>query len=249
MSATTNPVERWETRTDWPLAVLAVAFLVAYALPILDTGLSTGVGNACSIVDLAVWALFAADYVVRLLLARSWRYFWTHLHDLAMVALPALRPLRLLRLLMLLRVLNRRAAASLHGRTIVYVAGSSVILVFSAALAVLDAERGRPASNIETFGDAIWWAVTTVATVGYGDRYPVTTEGRSVAIGLMIGGVALIGVVTATFASWLIDKVREVSEDEQAATRADINRLIEEVAALRQLVAAGAPMTPPPAAD
>ena len=141
-----------------------------------------------------------------------------------MVSLPVLRPLRLLRLFMLLRVLNRRAADSLRGRVVLYVGVSALLLTGCAALAVLDAERGHHGANINSFGDALWWSITTVCTVGYGDRFPVTTEGRAVGAGLMLGGIALFGVVTATLASWLIDRVREVAEDEQAATRADLKR-------------------------
>src|SRR5947199_10618652 len=94
------PVEGWEQRTEWPLAVLAVGFLVAYAVQILDRGLSASARTAFSVADLVIWVAFIVDYVIRLVLARRWRYFWTHLHDLAMVTLPVLRPLRLLRLLM-----------------------------------------------------------------------------------------------------------------------------------------------------
>jgi voltage-gated potassium channel len=226
-------VEQWEAVTEWPLAGLAVVFLVAYALPILDTRLGNGTRHALHVVDVVVWVGFALDYVGRLWLARRWHYFWTHLLDLAMVALPALRPLRLLRLLMLLRVLNRKAEQSLHGRVATYVGGSAVLLVLCAALAELDAERGRHGANIETFGDAVWWAVTTVSTVGYGDRYPVTTEGRAVAIGLMLGGVALLGVVTATIASYLIDRVKDVQEDAEAVTRADLADLAARIDAQR----------------
>jgi len=228
-----SPVTRWEQRTEWPLVILAVVFLVAYATPILDRSLSPALRSTCHAANLAIWIAFAVDYVSRLALARRWRYFWTHLHDLAMVVLPILRPLRLLRLLLLLRVLNRRAASSLHGRVVIYIGGSAVLLVGCAALAMLDAERGHSGANITSFGDALWWAMTTVTTVGYGDRYPLTTEGRGIAVALMIGGIALIGIITATFASWLIDRVRTVAEDEQAATRADLHKLSAHVAALR----------------
>jgi Ion channel len=78
----------------------------------------------------------------------------------------------------------------------IYVAGGASLLAFCAALAVLDAERSSPDANIGDFGDAIWWAVTTMTTVGYGDHYPVTAAGRLVAFVLMIGGIALLGTVT-----------------------------------------------------
>jgi voltage-gated potassium channel len=104
----------------------------------------------------------------------------------------------------------------------VYIAGGASLLAVCAALAVLDAERSNPDANIVDFGDAIWWAVTTMTTVGYGDRFPVTPVGRLVAFGLMIGGIALLGTVTATLASWLVETVaaeKEQAEDIQVMVR------------------------------
>ena len=72
-----------------------------------------------------------------------------------------------------------------------------------------------------------------MSTVGYGDYEPITTEGRFVAVGLMLAGVALLGVVTASIAAWLIDEVREVETETQAATRADLALLRAEIVALR----------------
>jgi voltage-gated potassium channel len=153
--------------------------------------------------------------------------------DLIVIVLPFLRPLRVLRLVTLLGVLNRRVASSLRGQIAVYVTGATSLVIFCAALAVLDAERGRPGANITTFGDAVWWATTTVTTVGYGDRYPTTGQGRLIAGLLMIGGIALLGVVTASLASWLLDRVREVAEESRLATRRDIHALSQQVAELK----------------
>ncbi|WP_324276688.1 potassium channel family protein [Blastococcus brunescens] len=130
-------------------------------------------------------------------------------------------------------MLNRHAGQSLRGRVIVYVCGATSLIIFVAALALLDAEGDHPDANVDGFGDALWWAFATVTTVGYGDRYPITTEGRVIAAGLMLAGIALLGVVTATFASWLVERVQEVGEDNQTATRRDVQALVQEVAALR----------------
>jgi voltage-gated potassium channel len=229
--------ERWEAAADWPLTVAALVFLAAYAWPILDPELSTSWRTLCQAATWVAWAAFAGDYLIRLGLSRDRRRFVRqNLLDLLIVALPVLRPLRLLRLVTLLSVLNRHAGSSMRGRVAVYVGGASVLVITVSALAVLDAERGEEGAGIQTFGDALWWAVTTVTTVGYGDRYPVTANGRFVAVGLMLAGIALLGVVTASLASWLIDRVSEVEEEAQTATRRDVAQLTEQVAALRREV-------------
>ena len=154
---------RWTRLTELPLAAAAALFLAAYAWPILQPSLDPTVRRTCELIVYIIWALFAVDYLVRFALARRrWVFFRRNLIDLASIALPVLRPLRLLRLIALVRVLNRRATTSLHGRVAIYVGSSGLLIVFVAALAVLDAERGRPGANIRSFGDALWWAATTV---------------------------------------------------------------------------------------
>jgi voltage-gated potassium channel len=234
-------VRRWINRSEWLLAAVALLFLLAYAWPILQPSLGRGWKRVCAGVEFGSWIVFLVDYTARVLAAPNRRrYFTKHLLDLLIVALPALRPLRLLRLVILFRVLNRKAAASLRGRVPLYVTISALTLVVCGALAVLDAERYAAGSNIRSFGNALWWAVVTVTTVGYGDHFPVTLQGRFVAAGLMIGGVALIGVVTASFAAWFIDRVRDEEEEAQAATQRDLeliaarlDALTDEIRALR----------------
>jgi len=226
--------QRWEAKADWPLTISALLFLGAYAAPILRPDLISPLRTLCWLVTWAAWALFVVDYVARLALSRDRLVFVRgNLFDLAVVVLPLLRPLRLLRLVTLLSVLNRNVGGSLRGRVAVYVAGATSLILLIGSLAVLDAERGAKGATITTFGDAAWWAFTTVTTVGYGDLYPVTGQGRFIAGGLMLAGIALLGIVTASLASWLIDKVREVEEHAQAATRADMVALTAEVRALR----------------
>jgi voltage-gated potassium channel len=164
-------VRRWEQRAQWPLAAAALIFLGAYAWPILQPDLAHPVQRACSLVVYAVWALFAVEYLTRLALSEArWHFIGHDIPDLLSVALPVLRPLRLLRLVALIRVLNRRATASLQGQVALYLSSSTVLIVLMASLAVLDAERGKSGSNINSVGDALWWSVTTMTTVGYGDH-------------------------------------------------------------------------------
>jgi voltage-gated potassium channel len=130
--------------------------------------------------------------------------------------------LRLLRLLFVLRITHRAAERHLRGRVLVYAFGGATLITYLAALAVLDAEQNDRTANIHTIGDAWWWAVVTITSVGYGDHYPVTFVGRIVAVGLMIGGVALIGLTAGTMATWLIEQVgNRVDTKLEQAERSD----------------------------
>lgn len=223
---------RWERISEWPLMIASVLFLFAYSLQVLTP--SPAVNGFAKVIVVITWAVFAVEYLVALALApqrASW--FFRHLPDLAIVALPALRPLRLLRLVTLLAVMQRVAGNALRGRVVTYVVSASVLLVYIAALAMYDAERMAPDATIGTFGDAIWWAFTTITTVGYGDLSPVSPTGRVIAVGLMIGGITLLGIVTATLASWLVDKVSEQEQSKTAVTADHLEALRLEIAQLR----------------
>jgi voltage-gated potassium channel len=231
-------VARWERKAEWPLALAALIFLAAYAAQVLAR--PTGVARA--VVAAAIWITwlaFAADYGFRVAMARRRLvYASRHWLDLLIIALPVLRPLRVLRVIMLVRMLNRKAASSLRGRVVVYGAFTAALLLFCAALAVLQAERGNPDANIKSFGDALWWSIVTMCTVGYGDRYPVTGEGRLVGVGLMITGVGLFGAVTASFATWLVDQLRTEEDAARAATQRDLEALKVQLDRIERSIAA-----------
>jgi voltage-gated potassium channel len=230
--------DRWTKRTDFPLLVVAGIFVVAYAWDIIGNlhGLSD---DAAQIVIWITWAIFVVDYVVKLVLApKRVRWFFRHILDFLLVALPFLRPLRLMRVAMVWTSVHRVAGRTLRGRLSVYTIGSALLLVFVASLAVLEAERNAPGSNIHDFGQAIWWSFVTITGVGYGDFEPVTFEGRAVAVGLMVAGIALIGVIAATLATWLISAVQVQEEKESAATRVEVAELSQAITLLRQELAA-----------
>lgn len=231
-------LERWERRAEWPLALVALTFLVAYSVQVLAQP-RTWTDAALDVVVVLSWAVFAVDYVVRLTLAPDrGRWFVLHLVDLAVVALPLLRPLRMLRLLVLVAALQRALGGAIRGRVVVYTVSSAVLFIYVASLAMLESERGHPDAVISSFGEALWWSITTVTTVGYGDYAPVTTSGRIIAVLLMVGGISLIGVVTATVASWIVQRVAEEDDGNRAATAQQITSLHAEIAELRDAVRA-----------
>lgn len=122
---------------------------------------------------------------------------------------------------------------------VAFAAAGTALLVLTGALAITQAERGAPGSSIANLGDGFWWAMVTMSTVGYGDMYPVTVVGRVVAVGMMLGGIALLGVVTATLASWLVEQVDATTEAEHHATRGQVEEMRAEMRAeLRAMRAA-----------
>ncbi|MFV2020024.1 potassium channel family protein [Micromonospora sp. LOL_023] len=236
-------LRRWERRTAAGLTVLAVAFLVVYAAPILYPQLPPRWRAVCVAANIAIWLIFWVDYAVRLWLAADRRGFVRgHLFDLVVLLLPVLRPLQMLRLVTAVLTLTRRTEVWARGRLALYVGSTTLLLVIVSALAVLDAERRHPDGAINTYPDALWWSVVTITTVGYGDYYPVTTTGRFVALALMIGGIGLIGFVTGSLASWIVERISNTAgksdTDAAPATRRDVAALTAELAALRAEVTA-----------
>lgn len=202
---------RFSDLTDGPLTVLAFLLVPILVIP-LALRLPAGVMGALNAVDVVIWALFVVEFGAKLYLARHrWVFIRTHVPDLILVVIPFLRPLRATRILRGIRAVSGAGKALDHlsrllrHRGLNYVLLLVVVLVFLAAGFELSVERHALRSNIHTFPDALWWAVTTITTVGYGDRFPVTAAGRGIAVVLMVGGIALFGIVTATLASYFTE--------------------------------------------
>ncbi|MDP1803815.1 MAG: potassium channel family protein, partial [Acidimicrobiales bacterium] len=103
------------------------------------------------------------------------------------------------------------------GSNLHYAVLITFVVVLGAATAVLAVEEGAGGS-IDSLGDALWWAVTTVTTVGYGDQFPVTPAGRGIAAFLMLSGIALFGVLTANIAAFFVEQDQE---DDPIVARVD----------------------------
>lgn len=248
-------LSRWERISEWPMTALALIFVFAYSWEVIAR---THIPLCEKTINI-IWLLFIVDYVVSLSLARNkGAWFRNNLIMLMSIVLPMFRPLRLLRLVAVLNVLNRTSGLAVRGRITMYVCGSAVLLIYIGSLAILDVEQSAPGATITDFGKALWWTFVTVTTVGYGDLSPVTWQGKCIAVGLMITGIALIGVVTATLASWIVDRVSsetskraEESDDEIKQLQSSVAELTETVATLRDELhaahdAAEPPSTPTP---
>jgi len=203
--------------------------------------LSPPVRSVLATADHVVCLLFFMDFLISLARAPNrWDYFvrWGWLDLLSSV--PAVdflrigRAGRIFRIVRVLRgirstkifsefLLRRRAQSAFLAASLV-----SILLIFIASIAILHFEA-VPEANIRSAEDAVWWGVATITTVGYGDRYPVTTEGRIVAAALMTAGVGLFGIFSGFVAAWFLKPSQSCSSDELEALRAEVHRLKEEL--------------------
>ncbi|HYZ12243.1 MAG TPA: ion transporter [Actinomycetota bacterium] len=222
MSGSAEALDRFERQTAWLMMVLSLAIIPLLVIPWV-ADLSPATETAFFTADWIIWGLFAVEYGVRLYLAPSKRAFVrANVVDLVVVALPLLRPLRVVRSARLLRLLRAsrvvvflmrglgaaRVVLTRHG--LGYTLLTVGVLTCGAGVLVWAVEQESPDKNIETVGDGLWWAITTLTTVGYGDRFPTSPIGRGVGVALMLIGVGVFGLLAASLASFLLERGREV---------------------------------------
>jgi voltage-gated potassium channel len=213
MAADERALKRWRDATVWPMIVASLAFLIGYSWLILDPRMPFPRYVIVLAVLGVVWVTFVVDFVVRLVLSdKKWRFVRRNVVDLASIFIPLVRPFRLLFDLSRLPALRGNSGVHLRRRVIIIAASFVVTFIYVISLSVYSVERDAPHANITSFGDAVWWACVTMATVGYGDYYPVTVPGRILAVLLMIGGVAIVGTATATIVSYLNERTRHLRE-------------------------------------
>ena len=174
-----------------------------------------------------LWLIFLIEYVIRLVLTPNTKgYLKRRWVEPATVLVPPLQGWRLVGIEKMCLVIHEGAlrieAILKHHSLFRVLIAASATLVFGAWLVLLF-EENAPGSNIHSYPDALWWAVVTVTTVGYGDRYPVTGGGRIVATILMLVGIGLIGVLTATVASVFIKEHTDANKEEFKKGHADLS--------------------------
>ena len=224
----------WEERSSTPMFVASVLYLLAFAAPIMSTRIQEPYDGYLNIIQMILWGLFAADYCIRLYLAPRRLYFITHnLMNLAIVLLPAWRIVSFLAMIHLTTNRQYKRLSELA----VKLFGYTAIFIIMFALAIYSVESSEPGTMIRDLPTAYWWTFTTLATVGYGDVYPVTGIGRVIAVVVMLYGVGMVAVATGALASWIIEKIGGREEQEYPATKADVDDLRQEISELRALLA------------
>lgn len=230
-------VERVERATEIPMLVLAALFVVVFLIGYWpDT--STSVQRIAAFAEDVIVALFAVELLVRVAVAeRRWAYLRAHWLDVLVVIVPFLRPLRFLRVVRILQLLRfvplllrgmrglRRVMGRYHGLNVLTI---GLVAVITSAVLVARFERDAGGS-IHDFGDGLWWAAATVTTVGYGDATPVTPEGRAIAVFLMVLGITLFGILTASVAAYFVERSEQQEESQSQQLLARIIRLEEQL--------------------
>ena len=207
----------WEIWSSWPLLVISVLFIVLTTLVLADNDLDSGTQNWATLGLLLIWAVFLADFAFRLLMSESrWRFLRTNLFETVTLILPFLRVFLLVLYLWRLPAL-KYSRTHQRLRFLLVAASFGFVFVYVASTLVWLLEQNAPGANILSFGDAIWWGFATIATVGYGDYTPVTVPGRIVAVGLMLGGIVIVSIITATVISSLTEQMQRGAEAARSA--------------------------------
>ena len=229
---------RFEQRTRLPLVLSAILpIVVAFSRTTTDSGVSIAV----SVVS---WAVFVVDLFVHMRYVRRYLRTGPGIFDLAIVVLTApwfLIPglegteiLQLARLGRLLRIIavtpSARLIAQRLGQVLVFSGG---MLLFTSWAAYNAEHATNP--DFATYGDALWWGIVTITTVGYGDIVPITYTGRVAGVLLMLTGVATLGIISGTLAS--IFRARKAEEDSGAAP-ATSDEVVTELTAVREQLSA-----------
>jgi voltage-gated potassium channel len=210
--------ERWERAVAVPLAVLGLGFIAAYSVLVLAVAPPRWLVVLLCAELVVAWLSFLVDLVVRTVLSAPGHrlvFLRSNPLDVLSVALPLFRAFRVVGLIRGIPYFHQATGAAVRAQVFSYAVVYAILFIYFLALATFQVERDAEGATITTFGTAVWWACVTVATVGYGDVYPVTAAGRVYAVVLMAGGVAIVGTATALIVSYLGDRIRKQHQRNQ----------------------------------
>ena len=229
------------------MALLALISFINFFL-LTFVPLPAQIHNVLTRFDILVALIFLADFFFRLIrVSKKWQYLrtWGWLDLLSGIPYPVFNIARVARFVRVVFVMRKMRLQEVESSITKHPARSTLIgtgfltflvVVIGSAL-VLKFEEFAPHANIVTGGDALWWAIVTIATVGYGDKYPITRGGQITAAFMMAVGVVLIGVLSSYLASTFISfRQKDVKEAIIATLKQDLNTLMADVAEIKQLL-------------
>lgn len=207
-------LDRYKRFVFIPLSGLSLVFLYLYVASNFHFAIAEENRRLFEVANNLIWGIFAFDYLIMLFLSpNKLSFVRDHKIHLLVVFVPFLRVLRIGLLIVMLTSLLGQLKNRILISVPAYTLTATTLFTLIGAASVYDAEYQTENGNIKSPQDALWWAAVTIFTVGYGDRFPVTSEGRIYGVGLMLCGIAIVGTVTATFAGWLISQIREVESE------------------------------------
>jgi voltage-gated potassium channel len=220
-------VDRIERVMKYPMTLLGVAWLVI-AFVVVTTDVTSSASIPLVGTLFVLWAILLVEYLVRVVVTPDRRgYLRRRWVEPATVVVPPLQSWHFVgieRVTLLVREGQLRVEAILRHHSLFRVLIAAAATLFVGAWLVLLFEENAKGSNIHSYPDALWWAIVTVTTVGYGDRYPTTEGGRIVAVVLMLLGISLIGVLTATIASVFVKEHTDANKEEYKRGHADLGQ-------------------------
>lgn len=230
--------------TPFQLAVLILSlFVVASLFVELAFELPPEVIEILLYIDIMICIVFFIDFVQQLRKAPSKREYmkWGWLDLISCIPLMEMnqfariiRVVRLVRAIKSISIISHSISENKASSSLNFLIVTSLIMMLFGSIYILYLEKDMPGANIQNAADAFWWTFITITTVGYGDFYPVTQEGRIVAIVLITTGVGLFGSFTAVLASWILEPNEEKRHEEEM--RQEITRLNTEIQELKGLI-------------
>ena len=181
---------------------LRLLYTFVYVLPIFAYPAPHVLSTLCHTLEYVIWGVFIVDYAIQFHLAAfKTKFLKREWLALIFVVVPFFRPIGAVRGIVFLRQPSTRPRELLMTTIPWILAATTALMMIIMAASMLDVERFAPGANIHTPSEALWWSLVTVTTIGYGDKFPVTNEGRLLAAVLIIFGLGLISSLTGYFAS------------------------------------------------
>lgn len=211
------------------LSLLALVYLATFSIQAIWYYPDAAWFQYMNIFGNLLWVLFVIDLLFRFSVSPQKRHFFQkNLVDTITVVVPQFRAIRALRAFTSNGFISKKTGL-ISGGGLTSALLAALIVVWVGSLMVLNAERTAANAEIKTAGDAVWWGFETVTTVGYGDFVPVTWNGRLLAVLVMLVGISVLGVVTASLSAALVKRAHQGPDR--------VEEVLTELAQLKEMVA------------